>query len=84
MKPGKKAYDKALTAASQDALKKGKHVLGSLDLKFKSIDEVVVGQRDARPVSTQRMMLAAESAGPDIEAGDVDVQAHVTLTLKYQ
>ncbi len=81
-----KAQQMALEMASQEALAKGKHVLQGLHLKYGGIAEITVGQREMRPPEPMSRLAfdSSGASGVNIEAGDVTVEAQISLTLSYQ
>lgn len=80
-----KAQDEALKNASQKALAKGKRVLEDLKLKFNEISEVTVGQRESRlPRPMGIASFQSKSDRVSIEAGDVSVEAEISLKLSYE
>ncbi|MBQ46578.1 MAG: hypothetical protein CMP10_03650 [Zetaproteobacteria bacterium] len=80
------ARKKALKTAADNALKEGKHVLSSLGLSFKSIQEVIVGYRDMGTGQMPRLAFSREAsrASFNIEAGNIAVKAQLTLILSYK
>ena len=80
------ARKKALKTAADNALKEGKHVLSSLGLSFRSIQEVIVGYRDMGTGQMPRLAFSREAspASFNIEAGNIAVKAQLTLILSYK
>ena len=80
-----KAESEALTLAAKEALKKGKLVLSSLGLEYKSVDRIQVGSIDHGPRPFARMALRESSpSSVDIAAGAITVKKNVTLMLNYR